>query len=105
MRVRSRAGHRRRLGPAFNRIWTGFTLASCGDGFALGAVPLVAVIIDPRPLAVSTVAAADLLPWLVVALPAGHFADRYPRGPVAALANVSRPSRSSSAPCCWRVDA
>ena len=90
MRVRSRAEHRRRFGPAFNRIWAGFTLASCGDGFALGAVPLVAVIIDPHPLAVSAVAAADLLPWLVVALPAGHFADRYPRGPVAAVANVSR---------------
>jgi MFS family permease len=88
--MRSRAGHRRRLGTTFNRIWRGFALASCGDGFAQGAVPLVAVAIDPSPLAVSAVAAADVLPWLVVALPAGHFADRYPRGPVAAVANVAR---------------
>ena len=65
-------------------------LASSGDGFAYGAVPLLAVAVDPRPLAVSTVAAADTLPWLLVALPAGHFADRYERGPVTALANVLR---------------
>jgi MFS family permease len=90
MRDRRRPGHRRRLGPAFNRIWTGFTLASCGDGLSQGAVPLVAVLIDPHPFAVSAVMAADLIPWLVLALPAGHFADRFPRGQVAALANASR---------------
>ncbi len=90
MKAGRRARHRRRLGSPFRRVWTGFTFASCGDGFAFGAVPLIAVAIDPRPLAVSAVAAADTLPWLLLALHAGHFADRYERGPVAALANVSR---------------
>jgi MFS family permease len=70
----------------------GFTLASSGDGLALGAVPLLAVVVNPHPVAVSAVVAADSLPWLLVALPAGAFADRFERGPVMALANVLRAS-------------
>jgi MFS family permease len=57
---------------------------------ALGAVPLLAVVVDPHPVAVSAVAAADSLPWLLVALPAGAFADRFERGPLMALANTVR---------------
>ncbi len=55
-----------------------------------GAVPLLAVVVNPHPLAVSAVVAADSLPWLLLALPAGAFADRFERGPVMALANISR---------------
>lgn len=68
----------------------GFTLASSGDGFVYGAVPLLAVVVNPHPLAVSAVVAADSLPWLLLALPAGAFADRFERGPVIALANILR---------------
>jgi MFS family permease len=57
---------------------------------ALGAVPLLAVLVDPHPVAVSAVAASDSLPWLLVALPAGAFADRFERGPLMALANMVR---------------
>ena len=46
--------HRRR----FPRLWVGFTMASSGDGLAYGAVPLLAVVVNPHPLAVSAVAAA-----------------------------------------------
>ena len=91
MRIPGLAGrHRRRLSRGFVRLWVGFTLASTGDGLILGAVPLLAVVVDPNPLAVSAVAAADSLPWLLVALPAGAFADRFDRGPLMALVNVLR---------------
>jgi len=90
MRIRSRGQHRRRLGPGFRRVWVGFALASSGDGFIYGAVPLLAVVVDPHPLAVSAVIAADSLPWLLLALPAGAFADRFERGPVMAFANIVR---------------
>jgi MFS family permease len=91
MKIPGLAGrHRRRLSHGFARLWVGFTLASSGDGLILGAVPLLAVVVDPNPLAVSAVAAADSLPWLLVALPAGAFADRFDRGPLMALANVLR---------------
>jgi len=91
--VRSRAKHRirrERLGRPFGRLMTGFTLASSGDGLAAGAVPLLAVTINPHPLAVSSVVAADNLPWLLLALPAGAFADRFERGPLMAVANALR---------------
>jgi MFS family permease len=91
--TRSRAKHRIRrkpLGRSFSRLWTGFALASSGDGLMLGAMPLMAVAIDPRPLAVSSVVAADSLPWLLLALPAGAFADRFERGPLMAISNVAR---------------
>ena len=93
MSVRSRAKHRIRrkpLGRPFARLWTGFALASSGDGLAAGAVPLMAVVVDPHPLAVSSVVAADSLPWLLLALPAGAFADRFERGPLMAISNVVR---------------
>ena len=59
----------------------GFTFASSGDGLAYGAVPLLAVVVDPNPLAFSAVV-ADSLPWLLLALPAGAFRrNRFERGP------------------------
>jgi MFS family permease len=91
--VRSRAKHRVRrkpLGRPFTKLWAGFTLASSGDGLMLGAVPLMAVVIDPSPLAVSSVAAANNLPWLLLALPAGAFADRFARGTLMAASNLVR---------------
>ena len=56
----------------------------------LGAIPLMAVVVDPRPLAVSAVVAANSLPWLLLALPAGAFADRFERGPLMAISNGAR---------------
>jgi MFS family permease len=56
----------------------------------LGAVPLLAVAVNPHPVAVSAVAACDSVPWLFMALPAGAFADRFERGPLMALCNVLR---------------
>ena len=55
-----------------------------------GAVPLLAVFVNPHPLAVSSVVAADRIPWLLLALPAGAFADRFARGPLMAMMNVIR---------------
>jgi MFS family permease len=57
---------------------------------AYGAVPLLAVVVNPHPVAVSVVAAADNLPWLLVAVPAGVLADRFARGPTMALMNALR---------------
>jgi MFS family permease len=91
--VRSRAKHRARrkkLGRPFSRLWVGFSLASSGDGMFAGAVALLAVVVNPHPLAVSTVVAADGLPWLLLALPAGAFADKFPRGPLMAITNLVR---------------
>ncbi|HVA07796.1 MAG TPA: MFS transporter [Acidimicrobiales bacterium] len=93
MRIRSRAKHRirrKKLGRPFWRLWTGFTVASSGDGMLAGAVPLLAIFVNPHPLAVSSVVAADRIPWLLLALPAGAFADKFSRGPLMAVSNLLR---------------
>ena len=80
----------RPLGRRFGYLWATFVVASLGDGLGYGAVPLLAYVVDPRPLAVSGAAAADTFPWLVLALPAGAIADRYERGRVMAVTNMAR---------------
>ena len=81
---------RRSLGRRFDYLWATFGLASLGDGIGYGAVPLLALVVDPRPLPVAAVAAADTLPWLVLALPAGALADRFERGRLMAVVNMGR---------------
>jgi MFS family permease len=83
-----RAG--RSLGRRFRYLWATFVVSSLGDGFGYGAVPLLALFVDPHPIPVAGVAAADTFPWLVLALPAGALADRYERGRVMAVANMGR---------------
>jgi len=78
------------LGRRFGYLWTTFAVSSLGDGFGYGAVPLLALFVDPHPLPVASVAAADTFPWLVLALPAGALADRYERGRVMAATNMGR---------------
>jgi MFS family permease len=48
------------------------------------------VVVDPHPLAVSGVVAADSLPWLLAALPAGVLSDRFERGRLMAAVNIVR---------------
>lgn len=81
---------RRPLGRRFGYLWGTFAVASLGDGFGYGAVPLLALVVDPSPIPVAAVAAADTLPWLVLALPAGALADRMERGRLMAVVNIAR---------------
>ena len=83
-------GTARSLGRRFGYLWATFAVSSLGDGFGYGAVPLLALFVDPHPLAVASVAAADTFPWLVLALPAGALADRFERGRLMAVTNMGR---------------
>jgi MFS family permease len=49
-----------------------------GDGIRSAALPLFTAISTHSPLTVSAVATAEVLPWLLVALPAGTVVDRGP---------------------------
>ena len=80
----------RSLGRRFGYLWATFAVSSLGDGLGYGAVPLLALFVNPHPLPVASVAAADTFPWLVLALPAGALADRYERGRLMAVTNLGR---------------
>jgi len=89
-RPRSTPRAARSLGRRFGYLWATFAVSSLGDGFGYGAVPLLALFVDPHPLPVASVAAADTFPWLVLALPAGALADRFERGRLMAVTNMGR---------------
>ena len=78
------------MGRRFDYLWATFAVSSLGDGLGYGAVPLLALFVNPHPLPVASVAAADTFPWLVLALPAGALADRFERGRLMAVTNFGR---------------
>lgn len=78
------------MSGGFRRLWATFALSSVGDGLAYGAVPLLAVVVDPSPIAVSGIVAADVVPWLLLSLHAGALADRFERARVMAVATLAR---------------
>lgn len=76
--------------PAF-RLLTGAWITSLvGDGVRTVALPLYTAVSTRSPLAASAVAVAVVLPWLVVALPAGVLVDRWRPRLVVAVAHVFR---------------
>src|SRR5215212_4454965 len=62
--------------PAFRRLWWSWTVSLLGDGVRGLALPLFVAIKTGSPLAASAVTAAEVLPWLLLALPAGAVVDR-----------------------------
>ncbi|MFI9815472.1 MFS transporter [Saccharothrix variisporea] len=76
--------------PAF-RLLTGAWITSLvGDGVRTVALPLYTAVSTRSPLAASAVAVAVVLPWLLVALPAGVLVDRWRPRLVVAVAHAFR---------------
>jgi hypothetical protein len=63
----------------FWRLWSAATISGAGDGVRVVALPLLAAGLTRDPRAVSLVAVAAGLPWLLSALPAGALVDRWDR--------------------------
>lgn len=62
--------------PAFRRLWWSWTVSLLGDGVRTLALPLYVAVETGSALAASAVVAAEVLPWLLFALPAGAIVDR-----------------------------
>lgn len=75
---------------AFRRLWWAWTVSLCGDGIRTLALPLYVAVQTRDPLAASAVAAAEVLPWLLLALPAGALVDRLPARTVLLTAHGAR---------------
>ena len=67
------------LGARYWKLWSASAVANLGDGIFQVAVALLAVRLTRSPLLIAGVAFAARLPWLVLALPAGAWADRWDR--------------------------
>jgi len=84
----------------FRLLWIGETVSGAGSSMAAIGLPLLAVtVLRASTFAVAALTAAAYLPWLVIGLPAGTWADRRPVRPlmiacdaVAALLYASLPA-------------
>lgn len=76
--------------PAFRRLWWSWTISLLGDGVRGLALPLYVAVQTRSPLAMSAVIAAEVLPWLLCALPAGAIVDRSRPKVVLATAHAVR---------------
>ncbi|MEV4744797.1 MFS transporter [Streptosporangium amethystogenes subsp. fukuiense] len=75
-------------GRDFRLLWIGESASSLGSSVTSVALPLVAVTtLHTSAFAVSVLAAATWLPWLVIGLPAGAWVDRLPRRTVMLVAD------------------
>jgi MFS family permease len=75
---------------AFAKLFTANVSSSLGDGIAHTAIPLLAITVTRDPLLISGIAALQMLPWLLFALPAGMLVDRIDRRKALAIANGVR---------------
>ena len=78
------------FGRAYQRLWTANALSAVGTGMTTAALPLLASIKPPSELVLGGIAAAGLLPGVLLAVPAGLLADRYDRGRVLVAADLAR---------------
>ncbi len=74
----------------FRLLFSASALTNLGDGLILLALPWLASLMTRDPVAIAAVAAANRLPWLLFALPAGVVADRVDRRRLIARADVVR---------------
>lgn len=81
-----------RLPGAYWRLATAHGISNIGDGVFLVALPLLAVRLTRDPVAISVVAAAAVVPWLLFSLPVGAIIDRSDRRRIMVWANVVRAS-------------
>jgi len=72
-------GTRKSLGPGFRALYAGALVSNTGDGIRLAALPLLAATLTTSPLLISTVTAAQYLPWLTFGPFGGALVDRWER--------------------------
>lgn len=65
-------------------------VSTIGDGAFLAAAPLAAAAVTRDPAAIAMVAAAETLPWVIIAPFAGVFVDRWPRRTTMIMADALR---------------
>ncbi len=75
---------------SFRRLNWAWGISLFGDGVRMVALPLVAALLTGSPLAVSAVAAAELIPWLLLSLFSGALVDRWESRTVLVLAHLAR---------------
>ena len=88
MSTRVRTGTR--LSADYWRFWSATAVSNLGDGIRLGALPLLVTSITREPIAVATVTALTMLPWVVFGAVGGAIVDRTDRRRLIVRAQFAR---------------
>ncbi|WP_125932872.1 MFS transporter [Janibacter indicus] len=67
------------FGKAYGWILSASTVSAMGDGIRFTALPLLSVAVLSDPFQIALVTSATTVPWLVLGLPVGAYADRADR--------------------------
>lgn len=78
------------LGPGFRRLWLATWVSSAGDGMVVVVLPLAAALVTRDPILVAGLTTAARLPWLLLSLLTGAFADRLDRRRLMVAADACR---------------
>ncbi|TWP37874.1 MFS transporter [Leekyejoonella antrihumi] len=88
--------------PSFARYWTAATISSFGTAVTAVAMPVLVVkLLHAAPFEVGVVSAAQFLPYAVLGLIAGAYADRWRRKPILVWASVGRAVSLGAIPILW----
>lgn len=74
----------------FLKFWIGQSVSKFGDQFNLLALPLLILALTHSPFALGIAEAANLVPYLLLGLPAGALIDRLPRRIVMIICDIAR---------------
>jgi MFS family permease len=82
---------RRSLGRQFGWLWTAYAVSACGSGLALGAFPLIAVLVlHASPAQVSALSAVGPAVGALIALPLAPWVEFRRKRPVMIVMDLSR---------------
>lgn len=84
-------GWRASVDQGFARLWFGQTISQLGSQVSLVAIPLLAVLsLGATPLEMGILTAAETVPYLLVALPAGVLVDHVDRRALMIACDIGR---------------
>ncbi|HEU4759437.1 MAG TPA: MFS transporter [Dehalococcoidia bacterium] len=89
----------------FLKLWAGETVSVFGSLVGRTALPFAAILVlDARPFQIALLAAADIVPGLLVGLVAGVWVDRLRRRPILIAADIGRAALLCSIPLAYALD-
>jgi MFS family permease len=88
--------------PSYLRLWTSILTSSFGNQVMMLALPLTAaVLLQAKPTQMGLLTAIELLPFLILSLPAGVWLDRVRKLPVYAVGESVLALAAASVPVAW----
>ncbi len=86
----------------FRRLWAGDTISQFGSAVGMTVIPLLAAgVLNATPFEMGLLAAAGMMAFLLIGLPAGVWVDRMRRKPLMIAMDVVRAALLLSVPVAW----